>query len=89
MKSLLQKYSLLAALTLALPFALVGCNKSADSDTTAPASNPPADTNMAPAMDTNAPASTNAMAAPADSTMTSSATTDTNMAPMSTNTPSK
>ena len=65
MKSLLQKYSLVAALTLALPFALVGCNKSADSDTTAPAFNPPpADTTTtAPAADTNAASTMAALAA--------------------------
>ncbi len=86
MKCLLHKYSLLALLTLALPVALAGCSKSADSDMTS-ATTPPADTNAAmtnmtmPAtndMSTNAPApmmdtnapATNMMAAPTNAPAT-------------------
>jgi hypothetical protein len=77
MKSFLQKYSLVAAITLALPFALVGCNKAADdtSSTTPPATdtNAAAATTPAPA-DTNAPAATTDTNAPAMSTDTNAST---------------
>ncbi len=70
------KYSLIVLAGLALPLALVGCNKTdttgTDTSTPPPASpattSAPADTNAAPA--TTAPSTdTNAAPAPADSTM--------------------
>ena len=76
MKRSLQTYSLLALLTLSLPFALVGCNSSTDSTMTS-STTPPADTNMAapaPTMDTNTPA-TSAPAPTSDSTKPASTNT--------------
>ena len=80
MKRSLQACSLLALLTLSLPFALAGCNSSTDSTMTS-STTPPADTNMAapamtpaPAMDTNTPA-TSAPAPAMDSTKPASTNT--------------
>ncbi len=74
MKRPLIQSTLLAAVALALPLTLIGCNKSSDTGTGSDTSTPPTtmtDTNAAaaPSMDTNAPATnsmatTNTMAAP-------------------------
>ena len=77
MKRSIQTYSLLALLTLSLPFALTGCNSSTDSTGS---TTPPADTNAppaaapAPTMDTNTPA-TSAPAPTSDSTKPASTNT--------------
>jgi hypothetical protein len=77
MKRFIRNYSLVALVTIGLPLALVGCNKSSDTDTTSSgATNTPPtapDTNAAPApaADTSAPATapgTNNVPVPADST---------------------